>query len=323
VRKSSTGTIDSRFKKRSLPDLLVRKFLTEYGYDHGPVVARAIVDDILATIDRYWPERVSPKTLVWLAVRREWQGRRKGLKPTDLVLVSLPMVTDNEIQLLMEPQLRRKLKARRAFNRARLVRWCFQTYEQGGVLTQLDLGLMSGMSEHYVAALIREYEKETGQIVPTRGTVHDIGGSVTHKAEVIRRWLRNESPAEIARALDHSQAAVDRYIGDFQRIRLLAQKVPVADVSTLTRLSPSLVREYVALLGEYEPALALYSDGDQEPDDPAGSDLPAAAATEPGGTPKPEVTTVPSRLKVDTEEPMVIMEQTQERFPLMHLPVGH
>ena len=112
MRKSSTGTIASRFKKRSLPDLLVRKFLTEYGYDHGPVIARAIVDDILATIDRCWPERVSPKTLVWLAVRREWKGRRKGLKPTDLVLVTLPMVADNEIQLLMEPQLRRKLKAR-------------------------------------------------------------------------------------------------------------------------------------------------------------------------------------------------------------------
>ena len=223
----------------------------------------------------------------------------------------------------MEPQLRRKLKARRAFNRARFVRWCFQTYEQGGVLTQLDLSLMSGMSEHYVAALLREYEKETGKIVPTRGTVHDIGGSVTHKAEVIRRLLRNESPAEIARALNHSQEAVDRYIGDFQRIRLLAQKVPVADVSTLARLSPSLVREYVALLGEYEPALALYSDSDQEPDDPGNGDLPAPTATESAAPPKPRLATMQSRLRVDTEQKMAIMEPAQDRFPVRELPVGH
>ena len=53
--KSPTDTIESRFKKRSLPDLLVRKFLTEYGYDHGPVIARAIVDDILVTIKRCSP----------------------------------------------------------------------------------------------------------------------------------------------------------------------------------------------------------------------------------------------------------------------------
>jgi hypothetical protein len=257
---SSMDTIASRFKKRSLPDLLVRKFLTEYGYDHGPVIARAIVDDILATIDQYWPERVSPKTLVWLAVRREWQGRRKSLKPTDLILVYLPLVADDEIELLLQPELRRNLKARRAFNRARFARWCFQAYEQGGVLTHLDLSLMSGMSEHYVGELLREYEAEMGKIVPTRGTVHDIGRSVTHKAEVTRRWLRNESPAEIARVLNHSQEAVDRYIHDFQRIRLLAQKVPVAAIPALTRLSPSLVKEYITLLGEYEPALALYAE---------------------------------------------------------------
>lgn len=260
MRKSSTYTVASRFQKRSLPDLLVRKFLTEYGYDHGPVIARAIVEDILATIDRYWPDRVAPKTLIWLAVRREWQGRRKSLKPTDLVLVSLPMVAEEEIELLMNPELCKKQKARRAFNRARFVRWCRQAYEQGGVLTQLDLSLMSGMGEHYVGTLLREYETETGEIVPTRGTVHDIGGSVTHKAEVVRRWLRHESPAEIARALNHTQEAVDRYIHDFQRIRLLAQKVSLADVSALTHLSPSLVREYVALLDEYEPTLKLFSD---------------------------------------------------------------
>ena len=35
----------SRINKRNLPELLVHKFLTEYGYDHGPVIARAIVQD--------------------------------------------------------------------------------------------------------------------------------------------------------------------------------------------------------------------------------------------------------------------------------------
>jgi len=262
--KPLAETIESRFQKRSLPELLVHKFLTEYGYDHGPVIARAIVDDILDTVSRYWPERVPAKTVVWPAVRREWQGRRKSLKPVDLVPVSLSVATEAEIQLLVEPELRKTLKARRAFNRARFVRWCFQAYEQGGVLTLLDLSLISGMSEHYVAELLHEYELEMDKIAPTRGTVHDIGRSVTHKAEVIRRWLRHESPAEIARVLNHSQEAVDRYIGDFQRVRLLAQKVSAADISALTRLSPGLVEEYILLLAEYEPTLALYSESEQD-----------------------------------------------------------
>jgi len=264
--KSPTNSYAHRFKKRTLSDLLVRKFLTEYGYDHGPVIAQAIVSDILITVEQCYPERLPPKTVVWLAVRREWQGRRKSLDVTDLVPVQLEMVSADEIELLLEPELRRKLKARRAFNWARFVRWCFEAYRQGGVLTLLDLSFLSGMSENYVSQLLREYESEQGKIVPTRGTVHDIGASITHKAEVIRRWLRHESPAQtctersrsIARTMEHSQEAVDRYIGDFQKVRLLAQKFSQAELPTLTGLSNSVVKQYLDLLRQYEPALALY-----------------------------------------------------------------
>lgn len=236
----------------------MQKFLSEYGYDHGPVIARAIVADILATLEPGYPERLPPKTVVWLVVRREWQGRRKSLTVTDLVPVQLLLVSPAEVELLMQPELRRGLKARRAFNRARFVRWCYEAYAQGGLLTLLDLSLLSGMSEHYAGELLREYEADQGKIVPTRGTLHDIGPSVTDKAEVIRRWLRHESAAQIARALDHSQEAVDRYLADFQKVRLLAQKFPPSELPTLTGLSASVVQQYLDLLHQYEPTLALY-----------------------------------------------------------------
>jgi hypothetical protein len=240
-----------------LPNLLVHKFLTEYGYDHGPVIAQAIVEDILDTIQQCYPERTPPKTVVWMAVRRDWRGQCKGLDLSHLVAVQLQIVTEREIELLMAPALRREHKACRAFNRTRYARWCFDAYEQGGVLTLLDLSLISGLSEHYVGELLREYEEETGKVVPTRGTVHDMGRSVTHKAEVIRRWLRHESPAQIARDMNHSQSAVDRYIADFRKVRLLAQKLPQAELPSLTGLSKSVVEQYIVLLHEYEPQLTL------------------------------------------------------------------
>jgi hypothetical protein len=167
------------------------------------------------------------------------------------------MITESEIKLLTDAQLRKDRRARRAFNRARFVRWCFEACEQGGVLTQLDLSLLSGLPANYISQALREYETEAGEIVPTRGTVHDIGPSVTHKAEVIRRWLLDESPAQIARVLKHSQEAVDRHIADCQKVRMLAQKFPSADLPTLTGLSASVVEQYIALLCKYEPKLAL------------------------------------------------------------------
>ena len=312
--KTGADTYAERFKKRSLPELLVHKFLTEYGYDHGPVIARAIVDDILVTIEQCYPERLPPQTVVWLAVRREWNGRRKHMKLTDLVPVHLPVVTEEEIRLLMKPALRKGLKARRAFNRARFVRWCFEAYEQGGVLTLLDLSMLSGMSEHYVGELLREYEAEQGQVVPTRGTVHDLGPSVTHKAEVIRRWLRHESPAQIAQALGHSQEAVDRYIADFQKVRLLAQKFPVTDLPALAGLSASVVKQYVALLRQYEPGLALYPE-DEQPSASFGdmsAPSPARATARSAGRVKDDRRE--SKAVLDTGEHLATLEQAMEQM---------
>ena len=225
----------SRINKRNLPELLVHKFLTEYGYDHGPIIARAIVDDLLATLQQCYPDRVPPKTVVWLAVRREKRGQRKGLTTADLLPVQLTVVTEAEVQLLTDPALgnNRRRRARPAFNQARFVRWCHEAYQQGGVLTHLDLSLLSGLSTGYISRILRQYEARTGEIVPTRGTVHDIGPAVTHKAEVIRRWLRHQLPAQIARSLNHSQEAVDRYIADYQKVRLLAQKFPAAELPPL------------------------------------------------------------------------------------------
>ena len=90
--------------------------------------------------------------------RQEKRGQRKGLDVTDLVPVKLLMITEGEVKLLTDAQLRKDRQARRAFNRARFARWCFEAYEQGGVLTQLDLSLLSGLSVHYISDTLREYE---------------------------------------------------------------------------------------------------------------------------------------------------------------------
>lgn len=107
--------------------------------------------------------------------------------------------------------------------------------------------------------MLQAYEQEHGLTVPICGTVHDIGPSVSHKAEVVRRYLRGQSPADIARELNHSQHAVDRYIKDYEVTRTLAQKFPLHEIPALAKLAPSLVREHVQLIREYEPKLAFYS----------------------------------------------------------------
>jgi hypothetical protein len=61
------------------------------------------------------------------------------------------VISESEIKLLTDARLRKDRQARRASNRARFARRCFEAYEQGGVLTQLDLSLLSGLSANYTA----------------------------------------------------------------------------------------------------------------------------------------------------------------------------
>jgi hypothetical protein len=314
-----TDPTAARIKKRSLPDLLVNKFLTEYGYDHGPVIARAIVDDILTTVEQCYPDRIQPKTILWLAVRRENGGRRKGLDITDLIPVRLQVITDHEVELLTNKELQKRRQARRAFNRNRFARWCFEAYEQGGVLTQLDLSLLSGLSVHYISKALREYEAESGRLVPTRGTVHDLGPSVSHKAEVIRRWLRNESPAQIARTLYHSQEAVDRYIADFEKVRLLAQKFVPADLPALTGKSLSLVQEYIGLLRKYEPELTLCSSTDDNAIATEKRDVvPAASEEKPGAQLVSREPEGRGQRSLERSEHLAVVDRALEQQPVGH-----
>ena len=43
-----------RINDKSLRQLLIHRFLNDYGYDKGEVTATAIVDDILKTVEAYF-----------------------------------------------------------------------------------------------------------------------------------------------------------------------------------------------------------------------------------------------------------------------------
>jgi hypothetical protein len=114
-----TDSTARRIKNRSPPDLLVHKFLTQHGFDHGSIIARAIEDDILATIEQRYPERVALRTVMWLAVRVEKRRRRKRINISDLMPAQLTMYTESVVDLPTDLASRNKQRARRIFSQAR------------------------------------------------------------------------------------------------------------------------------------------------------------------------------------------------------------
>ncbi|HEX6394680.1 MAG TPA: DUF1670 domain-containing protein [Acidimicrobiales bacterium] len=236
-----------RLARRTLPSLLRYKFLHEYGYDKGEVVVEAIVADICNVVRNYFvsADQLEPGQLVYYcpaATERARKGRT--MANTEMVPVRLTVVAQDDIEAIREGMgalARRDRRVRRLAHEA---------YKQGGVLSQLDLSLVTGYTDGGVAAAVKRLRK-AGEMLPIRGYVADMGCWPTHKATIVRLYLQGLSTPEIASRTYHSKPSVDRYIQGFERVRLLAGKHAIEELPLLTGMSANLVSQYLDILSEH------------------------------------------------------------------------
>ena len=104
-----------------------------------------------------------------------------------------------------------------ALRRQQVVRIAVEAKEQGGLLTQEDLAMLLGCD---VRTIRRDIHELRGQdiMVPTRGTMRDIGPGVSHRIKAVQLWLSGKEPLDVARKLNHALSSVERYIQTFCRV---------------------------------------------------------------------------------------------------------
>lgn len=241
-----------RLSDKSLEQHLLYRFLNNYGFDKGEVSAKAIISDILQLIDHYFLvssidddlHHINYGHLVWMAVPvDEFPQRSKSIAKTRLKPVVLSFINDQDIAHIAHGFDSKSLR------KNRLKRWVDQAFDQGALLTQLDLAVLLGVCDAVVSQYVQEIQKE-GHLLPTRGNIHDLSGAITHKREIITLYLNGYLTPDIALKTNHSKEAVDRYIKDYHRVEILWQhdiKDPVK-ISQLARLSKRVVQQYIDLL---------------------------------------------------------------------------
>lgn len=241
-----------RLKDKSLHQLLLYRFLNHYGYDKGEVIAQTIIKDILTLIEQYFLvssigedlHHINYGQLVWMAVPvDEYPQRGKSIAATRMKPVVLSYFTDEDMDHIAHgfdsTSLRKK----------RLTRWVWEAYDQGALLTQLDLAALLGVGDAVISKYVCEIQSST-TLLPTRGNIHDLSGAITHKREVITLYLQGYLTPEIAVKINHSKEAVDRYIRDYHRVELLWKHdiTNLHEISHMTRLSKRVVQQYIDLL---------------------------------------------------------------------------
>jgi hypothetical protein len=136
-----------------------------------------------------------------------------------------------------------KAKERRSITRGtKIVRLFRQAYEQGAVLGHADVSLLLNMSISGLSAYVISHDRATGELIPRRGTIHDMGPSVTHKAIICYKSLVEKKPtSQVAAETFHSPEDVECYVQCFRRIQLCRDKgLSPEEIAQATGHSPLL-----------------------------------------------------------------------------------
>ena len=194
------------FFKREFPKLL------------GPILRRKLVEELINLIQDLLPlkEHVKPGQIVWNAVSTKTRADSPNVR---FVPVTLTMIHEHDVQQLADgvpmttdheaghcPHYKRSILAGSIAFHARY--------------RPVDLALWRCDFGQYR----KRYEKEQNVTLPHTGSLHDMGSCVSHKSMIIRKiTIDKKDPLVVAQETNHSIGAVDRYIKDFNRVRLCHQ----------------------------------------------------------------------------------------------------
>jgi hypothetical protein len=236
---------------KTLRDALRNFIRREFPRLGGPWVIELFVDKLLQLVDRYHIERdkLQPGQTLWSAVALdEAPGYRKAIYATRQVPVVLTLVNQDDIAAMRQGSPWTEIL------QGELVRAMKEAHAQGGLLTTSDLSVLFHHSHSRVAELIRQHETQTGEVVPRRGNLHDMGRTVTHKRIICHKaFLEGKTTDVIARETSHSPEAVDHYLLDFSRVyyATVLKGMSVEEATFAIQRPRSLVEEYVRLLVEF------------------------------------------------------------------------
>jgi hypothetical protein len=216
----------------------------------GELSRQVLVKSVSDMVSKFYPEtsHLRQGQTLWCTVdRRERSSYGKSIRNTELRPVVLDLVRTDDIK---ERAAGKKL---RDIKKEAVVRLCEQAYRQDGCLSGAELAILLKVSMPTISKYIKEWEIEHNRVVPRRGSIHDIGPTLTHKKIIINKlFIEHESVQQTSRETYHSPQAIQRYISMFRQVMLCCQKgMNTEEIAFATGRTKRLVREYEQIIEEY------------------------------------------------------------------------
>jgi len=262
-------TVFSSITQRSLFHLIRNELIYNFGFENAIKIAEAIATSVVEIFKNYTPDvrKLKPFEVLYPAIDREEKaGYAKKIKDTRQKICILRLYTEEELEELSYGKSLTEILPERIYRIAK------EAYEQGCVLIQPDLMILTGASLTSIRKGIKKWEeKNPDKLIPLRGSIHDMGGTITHKKIIINYHLRGYLTSEIAKLTNHRPENVDRYIDDFERVLLCVKDgMEIRRIMFYTGLSEHLIKEYIEIIKE-EKVLENQNEKDIINDDTSNS----------------------------------------------------
>jgi len=225
----------------------------EYQCPHigGVMIRDVLVNSIYRMVCQFYPEttHLKPGQTPWVTVAKsEKSSYGKSMKETNLVPIVVSLIGETEIEE------RAKGKRLKEIKKDSIARICLEADRQSGCITLAELAVMFKITPATAGKYINEWEMENNQVLPRRGTIHDMGPTLTHKRIIIRKlFIDKLTVQETSRQTYHSFQAIYRYISSFKRVMLCYRKeMSQEEVSHALGMSKGLVNQYLVIIEEYK-----------------------------------------------------------------------
>ena len=204
---------------------------------------QVLVKSIADMVRQFFPEtsHMKPGQITWPTVHRdEFSSYGKSIKQTRLTTVVLDLVRSEDA---LE---RSKGKRLRPIKKEAVARMCKQAYEQDGCLTNAEVAILLKISPGSVSKYIKEWETENREVLPRRGSIHDMGPTLTHKKIIIEKlFIEQKTVQQVSRETMHSLPAIQRYISTFKQVLLCTKKgMKTEEIAFSIGRTVILVKEY-------------------------------------------------------------------------------
>jgi len=229
----------------------------EFPFLKGSMLVNLFVKEIKKLVDAYYPptSHLRPGQMVWMAVdKREKIGYKKSITETKTKPIVLTILNREDLLKYLNRVPLEKIQ------QGAWVRLLLEADQQGAVLSEIDVSAIFKVYPSLISKGVRAYEEGRQTILPRRGTVHDLGRSVSHKSVICRKKLtENKSTSQIAQETHHTPEAVDRYLKGLSQVVFCTEKgMNIKDTSFVTSMSEGLVNQYVGLISNLKQDKACF-----------------------------------------------------------------